>query len=210
MPAVRKPSTSPVAALLDDPDKIKDLPVETMERLFELQQRHEANEAKKSFHAAMMAFKQECPKIVKRRAVHQSERKGGGLLYKFADLDDVQHTIATIERKHGFSHTFDSEPLESGGTIVICVVSHIEGHEKLARVPIRTTKGVNTSAAQDSGIEVTFGQRRALLLAYGLTPVGEDRDGIIPTDEGYERISESQAADLDNSLVDGLAALPPR
>ena len=167
------------AAAANSPTELLRLAVETgadverLGKLMELQERYEANAARKAFYSAMAQFQAECPPIPKPRQVTD---RGGKRMYSYAPLETILDTIRATEARHGFRHSWDHEERESGVRIV-CTISHRDGHAESSRVDIPATKGMNTNAAQDRGIEITYGQRRSLLNGYGLAVGGEDTDG---------------------------------
>lgn len=168
-----------------------------LEKLMDLQERWQANEARKAFFEAMARFQNDCPEIPKDGVVRD---KHGKLMYRFAKLETVLKTIKDVERANGFRHRWDQEELEAGGVRIICEVSHVAGHAERSCVTIPPTKGMNTNAAQDRGIIIKYGKRYSLLNAYGLEPDEQDNDGRLPGDNEPKTITEEQAAILKDML----------
>ena len=179
VPVGSESAAGEAAAAANSPTELLRLAVETgadverLGKLMELQERYEANAARKAFYSAMAQFQAECPPIPKPRQVTD---RGGKRMYSYAPLETILDTIRATEARHGFRHSWDHEERESGVRIV-CTISHRDGHAESSRVDIPATKGMNTNAAQDRGIEITYGQRRSLLNGYGLAVGGEDTDG---------------------------------
>lgn len=148
--------------------------VDKLERLVAMHERAMERQARQDFFDALSGFQSEIPTIPKAHPVYS---KGGQLLYKFANSDDIAKAIREIERKHNLSHRFEIGALESGGITVSCIVTHAHGHSETTTIPIPETKGMNTNAAQNRGIEVQYGMRYALCGAYGITTATEDTDG---------------------------------
>ena len=166
--------------------------VEELKELMALQERWEANKARRAFVEAMAEFQSRLPCIPKTREVH---RTGGGLLYRFANADDITRAIRAVEKECGFSHRFEFEPNEGGGCRTKCIITHKDGHSESTTVTIPPTKGMNTNAAQDSGIAMQYGMRYALTAAYGITTANEDTDGAPATaepliDEHFANLTE--------------------
>ncbi|MEM9262869.1 MAG: ERF family protein, partial [Pseudomonadota bacterium] len=169
-----------------DPDKL--------EKLMALQERWEANNARKDFFTAMAGFQSDCPEIPKNGEVYN---KQGKLVYRFAKLEDIIKTIREAEHRHGFRHRWDQGDLENGGVRVACEITHVAGHTEASTVTIPPTKGMNTNAAQDRGIIIKYGKRYSLLNAYGLEP-DDDTDARLPEPEQF--INDNQANAIDELL----------
>jgi hypothetical protein len=150
----------------------KNLDVDKLERIIALHNEAKAHAAKAAFFEAFKRLQSELPEIVKRRNVSQ---RGGGLLYKFANLTDIVRVLRPLEQAHGFAHRFEFSE-EGGRLCVTCIVTHKGGHEERTSMVIPATKGQNTSAAQDAGGEATYGMRYTLLGALGITTGMEDND----------------------------------
>lgn len=149
------------------------LDVDKLERLIAMRDRENERRARGEFFRALTELQAVMPAIPKRRAV---TRQGGGLLYKFANLDDITEALRPLEKAHGFAHRFEFAPSDAGCGVT-CVVTHSAGHSERTTVTVPPTKGQNTNAAQDNGIQMAYGMRYALLGAYGITTADEDTDG---------------------------------
>lgn len=136
---------------------------------------HERN-AKAAFDEAMTAFQSECPTIVKEKGVPD---RSGKTAYKYAPIESIEIQIRPLLRKHGFSHTFDTDTAsEVGWVIAKCIVTHSMGHSRTstAKFPLGTKTQI-MSETQVYASALTFANRRALQNAYGLILAGEDMDG---------------------------------
>lgn len=168
--------------------------VDKLERLLALYEREQATKARSEYFVALGKFQAEVPTIPRTREVHS---RSGGTMYKFANLDDVIRVIRPVEQKHGFSHRFEyEETAEANGVKVTCVVSHIGGHSERTTIPVPSTSGQNTNAAQNRGIEISYGERYALKGAYGLTTC-DDNDVVGPV----ETITSEQANKLSELIM---------
>src|SRR5882724_888949 len=63
--------------------------VDTLTKLLELQERWEANEARKAFVAALAAFKANPPKLEKTKHVKFASKSGNAVDYHYAPLDYI-------------------------------------------------------------------------------------------------------------------------
>lgn len=148
--------------------------VEQLERLMALQERYEANEAKKEFVAAMTRFK-ENPKVIEKNATVDFTSAKGRTHYKHASLANVCDVIGPALSDVGISHRWETEQLENGAIRVTCFLTHARGHsEKVFLQAARDDSG-NKNHIQAVGSTVTYLQRYTLLAATGMA-VADQRD----------------------------------
>ena len=86
--------------------------VEQLERLMALQERYEANEAKKAFVAAMTKFKATPVWIAKNKDVDFQSSKGR-TYYRHATLDNVCDMLVPALSAVGISHRWETEQTDS-------------------------------------------------------------------------------------------------
>lgn len=145
-----------------------------LEKLMELQERWEANEARKAYALAMAAFKAENLTIRKNKRVHFTSSKGT-TDYKHATLDNVVAVVAAGLAKHGLMHTWRTE--QANGKIrVTCIITHEKGHAEETSLECAADESGNKNSIQAIGSAVSYLQRYTLLAATG-TATGEDDDG---------------------------------
>lgn len=176
--------------------------MDRLQQLMDLQQRWEANEARKAFVAAMAAFKANPPEILKGKKVSFSTSKGQ-TEYHHATLADVCAAATAGLALVGISHRWDVK--QDGGKITVtCILTHAQGHsESVCMVALADDSGGKNSI-QAIGSAVTYLQRYTLLAATGLAaqdmPDDDGRDA-----GGKDLITESQAADL-QALIEEVGA----
>ncbi len=152
----------------------KNSTVETIEKLLALQERHEANEARKAYTVAMNNFKADAPTIVKNKAVGYTA-KGSTVGYKHATLDQVSAIIGSALAKHQLSHRWNTE--QNGKEIkVTCIITHALGHSESVSLTSFPDDTGSKNSIQAVGSTVTYLQRYTLLAASGVA-VGDDDDG---------------------------------
>lgn len=144
-------------------------------KLMDLQERWEANEARKAFVAAMAAFKAEPVKILKNKQVYFQSQKGV-TNYWHAELSDVTNAVGPAMAKHGLTFDWDVHQ-QSGKVVVDCVVTHSMGHFKKVTMEGPLDATGNKNAIQQAGSTVTYLQRYTLLSAIGMATQGADDDG---------------------------------
>jgi len=196
---VKTQSVAPAAPVSTTPAQLLAIAVQQgadlqkLEKLMDLQARWEANEARKAWVAAMSAFKANPPEIVKDKHVKFTTQKGV-TEYDHATIGHVVESIAQALGGHGLSHRWNIEQVEGGRIKVTCVLTHVMGHSESTSLMAGADDSGGKNNIQAIGSTVTYLQRYTLLAATGLAAQEADDDG--KGTETIERISESQAADL--------------
>ena len=148
--------------------------IETLTKLMDLQERWEANQARKAFDEAMAEAKAEIPVINKNRQVGFDSKRGGtSTNYRHEDLAEIARTVDPILTKYGLSYRYRSE--QEGGTIrVTCVVSHRDGHSEEVSLSAGSDNTGNKNTIQAVGSTITYLQRYTLKAALGLAASADD------------------------------------
>lgn len=149
--------------------------VEVLERLMALQERWEANQARKAFDAAMSEVRKKLPAIVKNRAVDFTSNKGR-TNYRYEDLHSVTEALSPVMAAHGLSFRWKTESGSAEEITVICIVSHAAGHTESTSLTARHDHSGNKNPIQAMGSTVTYLQRYTLKAALGVA-AAEDDDG---------------------------------
>lgn len=194
--APRAIEVKPAAAV--EPSRLLQIAVEQgadidkLTRLMELQERWEANEARKAFVRAMAAFKAEPMEIYKRKTVEIKHREGGGVTtYKHAELCDVVDVVVPMMAKHGLSHRWDVRR-DSGRIHVRCIVTHALGHSESVELDGAPDDSGKKNAIQQAASTVSYLQRYTLLAIVGLAT----KDQIDDDGQGGEAPSDPLVDDL--------------
>lgn len=148
-----------------------------MERLMGLQERWDANEAKKAYHQAMAAFKQNPPTIYKDKHVSFSTQKGQ-TDYHHATIGNVVKQIVAALAEHDLSHSWTTEQREGGQVAVTCTITHKLGHSESVTLQAGRDESGGKNSIQALGSAITYLQRYTLLAITGLAVEdGSDDDG---------------------------------
>lgn len=151
----------------------RDLPLEKLQQLLDLQERWEATAAKKAYVAAMGDLKrQDCPVIVRDKKVSFMSSKGL-VEYEHASLAQVAASCVEALAKHGFHHDWECRQ-EKGSVEVTCVVTHRQGHSTKKTMSAPPDPSGAKNQIQAIASTVTYLQRYTLLMALGLAPGGDD------------------------------------
>jgi len=161
-----------------------------VEKLLELKERHEDNEARKSFNKAMSDFKKNPPKIDKDKHVSYGNTK-----YNHASLANVVDKISSELSKHGLSASWRTK--QNGQIIVTCKITHELGHSEETSLSANADTSGSKNPIQAIGSAVSYLQRYTLLSITGLATYDGDNDG-----QGAEEptIDETQVAYINKKL----------
>lgn len=168
--------------------------LDKLEKLMDLQQRWEKNEARKAYVAAMTRFKSDPPKINKDRHV-----KYGNTEYDHASLANVVEKITKALSEVGITHAWSTEN-KQGIIHVTCTLTHEGGHSESVTLWGEPDKSGAKNAIQAVGSTVSYLQRYTLLAITGLATQDMDDDGI--ASQPIELIDEHQIADLYDFIAD--------
>jgi hypothetical protein len=146
--------------------------IAVIEKLMGLQERWEANQARKAFEAALADAKAEIPVIEKNRKVDFTTNRGR-TRYQYEDFAEVARTVAPILSRHGLSYRFTADDTPPR-VAVTCIISHRDGHSEKTTLSAPRDESGNKNAAQSVGSAVTYLQRYTLKAALGLAASVDD------------------------------------
>lgn len=176
----------------------KDVDVDKLEKILNMQERIIDKEAEQLFNQAMARVQAEMPVIEKKAKNDQTHSF-------YATLGDVISTITPVFTKHGFSVSFNTKQSQLGdGFIkVIAYVSHSAGHTREYQhdLPIddKGIKGnVNKIELHGRASAISYGQRYLLCLIFNLA-TGTDIDGNKP-----EAVSQGITEETLKKIIDAL------
>lgn len=145
--------------------------LDKLEKLMALQERWEANEARKAFAEALTAFKSDPITIDKDKHV-----KFGNTEYNHATLGNVCNVIGSALSRHGLSYRWNTDQAD-GKIKVSCVLMHVKGHsESISLEAVADTSGAK-NGIQAIGSTVSYLQRYTLLAITGTATQDQDDDG---------------------------------
>lgn len=174
-----------------------DAPIEKLQALMDLQERWEANEARKAFAQALTKFKKSPPSLSKDSHVEFKTSKGT-TEYDHATLNHVSTVIGAALSKHGLSHRWDVDHLEGGQIKVTCVLMHRDGHSERVSMQSGRDESGGKNDIQALGSTTTYLERYTLLAATGMSAGESDTDGIVSKGP----ITEAEVAHLVALLED--------
>lgn len=156
--------------------------VETLTQLMVLQERWEANQARKAFDEAMATAKAKMPSIVKSRKVDFTTAKGR-TNYQYEDLASIMNQIGPVLSANGLSVRYRTQADPNQPISVTCIISHRMGHSEENTLMAGRDDSGNKNSIQAIGSTVTYLQRYTLKAALGLAAAADD-DGAKADDAG--------------------------
>lgn len=173
--ATPAPAQHPTPALLLQMAVRQGADLDKLEKLMALQERWEANEARKAYHAAVADFKAKDVRIAKTASFAAGPLSGS----KYANLADWVRAVTGDLSASGLSVAWKPVPAEDKGSIRIrCSLTHTLGHAEHVEFegPPDTSGAKNALQARASTAK--YLERYTLEMILGLTPDdGEDNDG---------------------------------
>jgi hypothetical protein len=145
--------------------------LDKLEKLMALQERYEANEARKAFTKALSDFKAVGVSIDKDKHV-----KYGNTEYNHATLGNICNIIGSELSKFGLSYRWNTEQ-NDGKIKVTCVLMHILGHSESVSLESGADSSGSKNAIQAIGSTVSYLQRYTLLAITGTATQEQDDDG---------------------------------
>ena len=196
----------PLTALLSNPEQLAQCPIETVERLFELQRRNRADRARISFHEAFNRAQLEMEPVRKKGWNPSTESFYG-------KAEDIEQMIQPIIYSHGFSYSTsgDEKPATPGTIPVRLLLRHVDGHEESHRLELPLDdvgKQGNRNKTKLHGTlsSYTYAGRCLLTYVWGVQLI-PDTDGNAP--KSTEPVTADQLHDL-QVLVSAIGADAPK
>lgn len=148
--------------------------IEKLEKLMQLQERWEANEARRAFSADFVSMKPHLPRVI--RTKNNTETKS-----KYAPIEDINAAIDPILQQYGFSTATKVVGQDEKSVTVKAELWHRGGHveETQISMPLDLAgfKGtVNKTGPHALSSSVTYGRRVALCALLNIS-TGDDTDG---------------------------------
>ena len=169
-----------------------------IEKMMELQERNDANNARKAYHVAMAAFKANPPDIEKNQHVEYSTSKGV-TAYDHADLANVTGQINKSLSEYGLSSGWKTTQA-NGAITVTCTITHIMGHHESTELTSAPDDSGGKNKIQAIGSAITYLERYTILSLTGLATREQDDDGRKSEDVPY--ITEAQVKTLKTGLAE--------
>lgn len=201
--AVAAVSVTPMALLQIAMNQGADL--QKLEKLMELQERWEANEARKAFNEAFAAFKAEAVNVLKNKMVTAGPLSGKS----YAELHSVVDAVTPALSRHGLSTSWKLTKDEPGWLEVTCTLKHVKGHSESVSIGGPPDEGGAKSKIQARASTITYLERYTLKAVCGVSEKGDDTDGngrreVEPDAEGKAKLEACGSLDSLQAAWKGL------
>lgn len=171
----------------------KDLDIDKLAKLMELQKQYNDDLARKAFFSALSDFQINCPEIRKTKEVNFGQTK-----YFFAPLADIDRQIKKPLKDCGLSKRWEIK--DTGEEIeVTCIITHLDGHSEQTGMKAKPDGSGSKNPIQARGSAIEYMKRYTLIGALGLTTTDTDMDGRLP-EMDIDKLHK-QYMDLYNQIV---------
>jgi len=170
----------------------KNADLDQLQKLMDLQERWEANEARKAYAVAFAAFKAAAPTVAKNKNVTYGEGKNQ-TSYNHASLDNVVETLAPFLSAQGLSHSYKAEQLDGGAIRITCVLTHVLGHSESFALQSGPDQSGGKNNIQAIASTTSYLERYTFLGVTGTATGDIDDDGA---HADHDPISDEQKASI--------------
>lgn len=170
--------------------------LDRLERLMKMQQEWEAQQARKSYVAAIAEFKKNPPKILKDKLVSFTGAKGT-TSYMHATLAGVTQPIIEGLATVGISHRWDVQQPDGGMIQVTCILTHEAGHSEQITMKAGRDDTGGKNNIQQVASTITYLERYTLLSITGLAThdmPDDDGAGSEPAEKAATRTDKIMQA----------------
>lgn len=150
----------------------KGLDVESLGKLMALQERWEANQARKKFFEAFALFQSKSPELRKIKDGHN---------YKYTPLSEITRQIASPLKEAGLSYRWEIQDTDKELKVTF-LVSHIDGHTEKTTMSAAPDATGSKNTIQARGSAISYLQRYTIIGGLGLSTADIDTDGKQPDD----------------------------
>jgi hypothetical protein len=147
--------------------------LEQIEQMLLLQERWDANEARKAYNVAFAAFKAEAVRIIKNKHVTAGPLSGKS----YAELFSVVDAVTPALSRHGLSASWRLTKDEKDWMEVTCTLAHVQGHSEAVSMGGPPDVGGAKNAIQARASTKSYLERYTLKAICGVAEGGEDDDG---------------------------------
>lgn len=194
---------SPLAQLLDDPDRLKDFPIETIERLSALHRELRQDAAREAFADAFHDLQGDMTPV--RKSARNTHTKSW-----YARLEHIEAMLDPLIHKHGFSTSLSSRPGAAADcTRFVLIVRrglHTEEHLWDAPIDDKGIKGeANKTKLHGGASAMSYAARYLKTNVFGVQTYRDDDGNAAGAGAGAEPIKQEQVKYL-NDLADNSGA----
>lgn len=150
---------------------------DVLDKLLCVQQRWEADKARKAYNAALAAFKAECPSVIAKTGRVDFTSSKGRTNYAYTPLSQVLDTVTPLLAKHGLNLSWQTTQPTPQNVLVTCCLRHAMGHCEETSLFGPVDLSGNKNPIQAIASTVTYLQRYTAIALLGLATAEIDDDG---------------------------------
>lgn len=171
----------------------KDVDIEKLSKLMDLQERWDAQQAKKEYYASLSKFQVECPPILKSKAGYDNR-------YYYAPLDQIIKVIKKPLYDNELTYRWEQAKKDKQ-IIITCIITHVSGHsEQTTLDDVADTSG-SKNAIQAMGSTVQYLRRYTLESVLGIATSSTDVDGEQPKEKTSKLTKEASSELLSKAKI---------
>ena len=197
---VTREHVSPLATILADPERLNTLPVETLERLLALQERYDAEQARRAYFEAFARVQGRMQPVQKAGDNPQTRSK-------YAMLDDIKKMLDPLLAEEGFAQSVAMVPGAPEGLMRFeLLIRHRDGHSERHYLDApgddRGMKGNPTKTAlHGMRSSMTYCRRALICDVWDIRTHEPDDDGNAGgAGPGAEPITDEQRAEIEREI----------
>lgn len=177
----------------------KGVDTSTLSRLMDLQERWEANQARKAFVEAMAGFKRDCPAVIGKD--RRADFGQGKAKYSYATTGQIVTAVTPHLSRYGLSLSW--ETWQEGKTVTVaCHVTHAAGHRETATLTGPNDESGGKNPIQTVGSTVHYLQRYTMVSVLGLATADMDDPDETPAQRPVETTIETHSGDTITGMIE--------
>jgi len=155
------------------------LDTDKLSKLLEIQERYEANEARKAFHLALARFKKNDLVLEKDRIVSHATRTGGEKTYRHTSLGAGMGVLNPLLATEDLNMTWKpTQDLDNGGMITVtATMTHAMGHSESCALSASPEDSGGKNNLQAIGSTISYLERYTGFALCGVASMDQDDDG---------------------------------
>lgn len=150
--------------------------LQQLEKLMDLQERYNKQQAQKKYFLAKSKFQGECPELKKTKKVNFDLKTGGKVRYNYTPLGEIISKTKKPLQVNGLSYRWELEEKDNK-IFCTCILTHCEGHSEKTTMSAHADSSGNKNEIQQKGSTITYLERYTLTSILGIGSADEDNDG---------------------------------
>lgn len=147
--------------------KSKDIDVEKLQALIEMQKDMMNQDARIAFNEDMAAMQKILPTIHRSKSTHNS---------KYATYEDIEKKVRPIYTQFGFSISYTSKTIDNR-TFYHATLRHVKGFTLEAEMDLKDESSGSKNVVQAKGSSMSYAKRYLLCMLLNIVTTDEDDDG---------------------------------